>query len=122
MAVNGNLLIIALNGTIIACAKTAEIETACETIEVASATEKQWKDFIAGRLSWTCNVNYLVADVNQTGTDLLRASTVYQLSICDRQRNVIVSGSAICTKVKVDANIRSLIHGYFQFKGKEALK
>lgn len=121
MAVNGNHLIISLGGVAIAGAKSAEIQSSCEVIEMASASQNTWKKFIAGRKEWSVSVGYIVAAVNQVGTDLLRIGTTYALTIVDRDGNTIASGNAICTNDKVDAARGSLIHGSFVFKGTDAL-
>ena len=121
MAETGNKMIIALDGVAIAGAKSAEIQSSCETIEMASASQNTWKKFIAGRKEWSVSVGYLVAAVNQVGSDILRIGTTYTLTIVDREGNTIASGSAICTNNKEDAAVGALIHGSFSFKGTDAL-
>lgn len=120
MAVLGNTLIIALDGTAIAASKNADIDNGCETIEIASASQNQWKKFIAGRREWSVSVDRIVMAASDVGTDLLRVGTTYTLAVMSGS-TVIVSGSAICTHANVKTPINAIAKCSLQFKGTDAL-
>ena len=60
------IVIISQNGTAIAstCIRSQEIQTSADTIEKASATQQNWKEYVAGRNAWSLNVSYLVLSLH----------------------------------------------------------
>ena len=127
---NGNNIIIMRNGKAIAGTKSHEITSGIETIEVASATQQQWKQFIAGRKEWSINVNYLVtaaagvSDSTKQGFglgDLLKIGESYQLVIRDRSNTKTLTGTAICTQCKQTYTKGNIVAGSLTFKGSGVL-
>lgn len=116
MAQKGNNIIVLSSGTAIAGVKSDEIQSGAETIEIASATQQNWKEFIAGRKEWSLNTNYLLL-ADSSLADLLNVGTVYELAVTDRQCNVAVSGRAILTICKQTHTRGNLCQGTFQFRG-----
>lgn len=116
MAQKGNNIIVLRNGTAIAGVKSDEIQSGSDTIEVASATQQQWKEFIAGRKEWSLNTSYLLLAASSIG-DLIETGNVYELAVTDRQGNVAVSGHAILTVCKHSHPRGNLCQGTFQFRG-----
>jgi len=116
MAQKGNNIIVLRNGTAIAGVKSDEIQSGTDTIEVASATQQQWKEFIAGRKEWSLNTSYLLLAAGSLG-DLIQTGNVYELAVTDRQGNVSVSGHAILTVCKQTHTRGNLCQGTFQFRG-----
>ena len=116
MAQKGNNIIVRSSGTAIAGVKSDEIQSGAETIEIASATQQDWKEFIAGRKEWSLNTNYLLLADSRLA-DLLNVGTVYELAVTDRQGNVAVSGRAILTICKQTYTRGNLCQGTFQFRG-----
>lgn len=116
MAQKGNNIIVLSSGTAIAGVKSDEIQSGAETIEIASATQQDWKEFIAGRKEWSLNTNYLLLADSRLA-DLLNVGTVYELAVTDRQGNVAVSGRAILTICKQTHTRGNLCQGTFQFRG-----
>lgn len=119
MATLGNKIYITLGGTKIAGTKSCKLSNGAETIEVASATEQQWREFIAGRRSWSMSCSWLVLTAAAMKTNVLRVGSTYTISFTDGTTSL--TGQAICEKADVDANIGSLANGSFQFKGTGAL-
>lgn len=116
MAQKGNNIIVLRNGTAIAGVKSDEIQSGSETIEIASATQQDWKEFIAGRKEWSLNTNYLLLADSRLA-DLLNVGTVYELAVTDREGNTTVSGRAILTICKQTHTRGNLCQGTFQFRG-----
>lgn len=116
MAQKGNNIIVLSSGTAIAGVKSDEIQSVAETIEIASATQQDWKEFIAGRKEWSLNTNYLLLADSRLA-DLLNVGTVYELAVTDRQGNTTVSGRAILTICKQTHTRGNLCQGTFQFRG-----
>ena len=83
MAINGNNVLIYRNGTAIAGTISNEIQTGAELIEISSPTSGQWKEYIAGRKSWSVNVSYLIL-ANNGVRDLLNVGSSYTLKIRGR--------------------------------------
>ena len=122
MATNGNnILIGTMSGntfTAFAAVRSHEAQSGIETIETASATNQEWKEFIAGRKEWAINVNYLVLqNSNSNIEDLLKIGTVYSIRIKGRTGGYKLSGNAICTQCKQSYNRGNLSVGTFSLKG-----
>lgn len=116
MAQKGNNIIVLSSGVAIAGVKSDEIQSGAETIEIASATQQDWKEFIAGRKEWSLNTNYLLLADSRLA-DLLNVGTVYELAVTDREGNTTVSGRAILTICKQTHTRGNLCQGTFQFRG-----
>lgn len=124
MAELGNNLIVTWNDggnqTVIAGTRTNELQCDGEQLEVCSATDEQWKHFLAGRKTWSVNVSFLLlAD----GIDIkaaLKVNNTYTLYF--RKRNGGgVYGNAILKSFKASAPINGLSNGSFVFQGTGAL-
>lgn len=119
MAKNGNDILIYRGTTLIAGTRSNEITTNAETIEVSSASNGQWKTYIAGRKDWGVTVNYLVPAVTNV-SDLLNVGTSYTISVRTRSGSTVtsrLSGTAILKTCKITATKGNLIQGSFQFAG-----
>lgn len=122
MAINGNNVLIYRNGTAIAGTITNEIQTGTDLIEISSPTSGQWKEYIAGRKSWSVNVSYLIL-ANNGVRDLLNVGSSYTLKI--RGRNATdatgVVGTGILKSCKITATKGNLVQGSFTFQGTSSL-
>ena len=122
MAINGNNVLIYRNGTAIAGTITNEIQTGADLIEISSPTSGQWKEYIAGRKSWSVNVSYLIL-ANNGVRDLLNVGSSYTLKI--RGRNATdatgVVGTGILKSCKITATNGNLVQGSFTFQGTSSL-
>lgn len=122
MAINGNNVLIYRNGTAIAGTITNEIQTGADLIEISSPTSGQWKEYIAGRKSWSVNVSYLIL-ANNGVRDLLNVGNSYTLKI--RGRNATdatgVVGTGILKSCKITATKGNLVQGSFTFQGTSSL-
>ena len=122
MAINGNNVLIYRNGTAIAGTITNEIQTGADLIEISSPTSGQWKEYIAGRKSWSVNVSYLIL-ANNGVRDLLNVGSSYTLKI--RGRNATdatgVVGTGILKSCKITATKGNLVQGNFTFQGTSSL-
>lgn len=116
MALQGRSVYIYINGTRSGyMTKSAKLSSDCDAIEVASATSAQWREFIAGRKSWSISCSWLLPnaaaiemralDVGKTVTVKLGNPTYY------------VEGRAIVEKCDIDATVGNLATGSFSFKG-----
>lgn len=120
----GNNLIVTWNDggnqTVIAGTKTNELQCDGEQLEVCSATDEQWKHFLAGRKTWSVNVSFLLlAD----GIDIkaaLKVNNTYTLYFRKRSGGGVY-GSAILKSFKASAPINGLSNGSFVFQGTGAL-
>ena len=121
MAVKGNNILIYRNGTAIAGTVSNEIQSGAEVIEISSPTSGQWKEFIAGRKSWSVNVNFLVLAVSDP-TYLLLVGESYTLTFRSRATSTGgVTGTAILKTCKITATKGNLVQGSFQFVGSSQL-
>ena len=122
MAVNGNnILIGTMSGstfTAFAAVKSHDIDTLCDLIEKSSATQQDWKEYIAGRKEWSINVSYLVLqNASSNIEDLLRVGTTYHIRIKGRTGSYKLSGDAICQQCKQSYQRGNLSVGSFALKG-----
>ena len=110
----------ASNGVLVALAKSCEINIDNDEIEVSSATSGKWKDFIAGRNSWTISVGYLVT-AGGLATDILKTGTVVNLKVKDGETGTPLVGTALVKNCKVTASRGDIAKGSFLFRGKGPL-
>ena len=121
MAILGNNILIYRNGTAIAGTVSNEIQSGAEVIEISSPTSGQWKEFIAGRKSWSVNVSFLVLAVSDP-TYLLLVGESYTLTFRSRATSTGgVTGTAILKTCKITATKGNLVQGSFQFVGSSQL-
>ena len=116
---NGNNILIYMGDSVVAATKSHEIQTESETIEISSPTNGAWRQRIAGRRSWSVNVNYLVTAESDL-SKLLQVGNSYTLTIQARnhqQGGTNVSGTAILTQCKQTFTRGNLCVGSFQFVG-----
>lgn len=111
--IHGRKLIVKVNGTAIAAAKTCELGIDSETIEVSSPTQGLYKEYIAGRKSWSVSTGHLVMEI--PGNAALVGTTV-TLSLCVNN-DVVLTGDAIVRSFDVSGTIGSLCSGRFAFTG-----
>ena len=118
MVILGNNILIYRNGTAIAGTVSNEIQSGAELIEISSPTSGQWKEYIAGRKSWSINVSYLVLAYNGV-RDLLNVGTTYTLKFRGRNSSDAtgVQGTAILKSCKITATKGNIVQGSFQFTG-----
>lgn len=127
MAINGrNILIGTMSGqtfTAFAAVKSHEAQSQCEAIERSSATQQEWKEFIAGRKEWSVSVNGLVLENAASNIeDLMKIGTVYDIRIKDRDGNYSVSGKALCVQCKQSYQTGILSIGSYSLKGTGPLR
>jgi predicted secreted protein len=99
--------------------RSNEIQTSCDMIEKASASQQDWKEYVAGRNSWTLTVNYLVLASAQVA-DLLYVGQTFDITM-KSGNSELLTGSAIITGVKNTATVGNLAQGGFTLQGSGAL-
>lgn len=121
MAQNGRNILVYKDGALIAGTRSNEIQTDCDMMEVNNPNSGQWRQFMAGRKSWTITTGYLLAAVANLA-DLLTVGTRYEMRFRDRSGSKIIGGTAILKTVKITSNIDSLVQGSFSFQGTGVLE
>lgn len=120
-AILGKNLIVSVNGTAIAGAKSCRLQISGENIERASATNATWREYIAGRKTWTVACDHLLP---RTGTPLRSSAamvnTVVTLTVGVEQD--VLSGSALVKTWEVSGAVGTLAVGSFQFQGSGPLQ
>lgn len=120
-AILGKNLIVSVNGTAIAGAKSCRLQISGENIERASTTDATWREFIAGRKTWTVACDHLLP---RTGTPLRSSAamvnTVVTLTVGVEQD--VLSGSALVKTWEVSGAVGTLAVGSFQFQGSGPLQ
>ena len=116
------IVILSRNNSVVADTriKSNDIKTSAGTLEVASATQQDWKEFLAGRAEWQLSINYLVLASAQL-LNLLFVRQTFTITIRDAARTVGLTGEAIMTDCGNVAAIETLATGSFQLKGNGAL-
>lgn len=99
--------------------RSNEIQTSCDMIEKASASQQDWKEYVAGRNSWTLTVNYLVLASAQVA-DLLYVGQTFDITM-KSGNSELLTGSAIITGVKNTSTVGNLAQGGFTLQGSGAL-
>lgn len=122
--VNGkNIFILAgedeSSATIIAGTRSNEVRVTCDNIEVSSPTSGQWREYLAGRSSWTVSTGFLVGDASRI-KDLLKVRKHYYLVFASKIEDtttIELKGVAILTECQITATIGNLVQGSFRFVG-----
>lgn len=100
---------------VISAAKSCTIRKNADTIETASSTSGTARTFVAGRTSWTVELNHLVTyDDNKGG--IPKVGNQYSLVI-KVGTTTVLSGTAICTEATINATKGSLSQGSIKFHG-----
>lgn len=99
--------------------RSNEIQTSCDMIEKASASQQDWKEYVAGRNSWTLTVNYLVLASAQVA-DLLYVGQTFDITM-KSGNSELLTGSAIITGVKNTSTVGNIAQGGFTLQGSGAL-
>lgn len=123
MAKVGNNVLIYQDGKVIAGTKSNDAQSDADLIEKSSPNSGAWREYVAGRNSWTMNTNYLVLADNGV-RDLLKVGTEYTLTFKERGRADTdgVTGKALLKTCKITATMGNLVQGTFQFVGNGELK
>ena len=100
--------------TAIAGARSCEVNVQTDTIEVSSPTQGQWRDYIAGRKSWTVTCGQLVMEIEE---NINMVGQKVMLRFGERNSTDNMDGDAIVTSWKATGNIGSLTQGSFSFQG-----
>ena len=125
MAIKGKYVVICLrtpgtsgDGTPIAGVTSDRIRVNGETIEKASATSSKWKEFLAGRMDWGINSDYLITAWNNIANNPMKVGNTYAIKVLDsRNSDAYLSGTVICTECVIDMRNGSLVKGSFSFQG-----
>ena len=119
MILHGRNLIVKADGVAIAAARSCDITIAVDDIETSSPSDGQWKHVIAGRKSWSVNVNFLVPS-GTFPTEVQMVGTTVTLNVSD-DSNSQMQGSALVKAWKATGTLGNLTQGSFQFTGNGAL-
>ena len=114
---NGKDILISTDGNVIASTnvQSHEIDSATEVINVATPTGGGWKGSDAGINSWGFNTTFLVTLIEDV-TSLV--GNKFDITIINRQNPADrLYGRALCSTVKITANIKHLVKGAFKFGG-----
>lgn len=118
--IQGGNLYLYLGNSIVAGTKADKITSGCETLEIASATQGQWREFVAGRKEWSCTVNFLVSAYLDIAS-LAQVGLTAQVAFRNADGYPNVNGTAILTHVEIQATKGNIATGVFQLKGSGTL-
>lgn len=127
MATVGNNIIVQVQSgndwVSVAAARTDEIQVDGEQMEKASRTSGKWREFLAGRNTWSVQTSYLVTAASNI-RELLKVNTTVRLRIGDNQMasGDYVTGYAFIKTQKLTAPINGLSNGTIVFLGNGPLE
>ena len=127
MATLGNNIIVQIqrgqNWVSVGAARTDEIQVDGEQLEIASRTSGKWREFLAGRNTWSVQTSYLVTYASNI-RDLLKVNTNVRLRIggSTMATGDYLTGYAIIKTQKLTAPIGGLANGTIVFLGNGALE
>ena len=127
MATLGNNIIAQIqsgqNWVSVGAARTDEIQVDGEQLEIASRTSGKWREFLAGRNTWSVQTSYLVTYASNI-RDLLKVNTNVRLRIggSTMATGDYLTGYAIIKTQKLTAPIGGLANGTIVFLGNGALE
>ena len=111
------------NWVAVGAARTDEIQVDGEQIEIASKTSGKWRQFLAGRNTWSVQTSYLVTAASDI-RELLKVNTTVRLRIggSTMASGSYLTGYAIIKTQKLTAPIGGLANGTIVFLGNGALE
>lgn len=111
------------NWVAVGAARTDEIQVDGEQIEIASKTSGKWREFLAGRNTWSVQTSYLVTAASDI-RELLKVNTTVRLRIggSTMATGDYLTGYAIIKTQKLTAPIGGLANGTIVFLGNGALE
>ena len=111
------------NWVAVGAARTDEIQVDGEQIEIASKTSGKWRQFLAGRNTWSVQTSYLVSAASDI-RELLKVNTTVRLRIggSTMATGDYLTGYAIIKTQKLTAPIGGLANGTIVFLGNGALE
>ena len=121
--VKGKYIIIVSQDTddpLVAGVRADRLRVNGETIEIASATSSRWKEFLAGRMEWSIETDYLITDDENINDYPRMVRQTFNIIIKDSPRHgsdSYLSGTVICTEAVQDYQVGTLVKGSFVFKG-----
>ena len=123
MIIHGRNLIVKVGGVAVAGARSCDVNVECDEQEVSSATSSKWREFIAGRNSWTVQCSGLVVlDENDPLTEnAAMVGTKVALSIEVEDTTDVLTGYAIVKAWRVTGTLGNLAQQSTQFRGTGAL-
>ena len=78
----------------------------------------KWKEFLAGRMDWGINSDYLITAWNDIANNPMKVGKTYAIMVIDsRNSGEYLSGTVICTECVIDMRNGSLVKGSFSFQG-----
>lgn len=116
------IVVLTLNNVAVASTaiKSQDIQTDADVIERASASQQSWREFVAGRKSWSMNISYLVLTASKI-RDLLYVGQTFGVTVRDRANTYSLTGTAIMKSVKHTETVGNLCQGSFSLQGSGAL-
>lgn len=118
--IHGRNLIVSLGGRAVAGARSCDVNVSADDIEISTATQGQWRNFIAGRKEWSVTCNMLVQAVK---TNVAMVGQTVTLSFGVRGSSTDrVSGTAIIKSWRVTGTVGNLAQGVFSFRGSGPLQ
>lgn len=126
MAENGNNIIVFVQSgnswVAVAGTKSDELQVDGDQIEIATRNSGQWREFLAGRNTWSLQVGWLVSSVGDI-RNVLQVNTRVKLRIGARTwaSGTGLEGYAIIKTCKVSMQRGNLANGSFVFLGDGAL-
>ena len=121
MAINGRKIMLMKGGVVVAAVTSHDVKTEADRLEIASATQGQWREFIAGRKSWEITANYLVLSAD-TIQGIIQIGQTFLLKSYDRANATnYVQGNAVLEQCRIKATRGFIVEGYFKFRGTQGL-
>lgn len=121
--IQGNNIIISFESfpgvfTPIYATKSSTIQVGSDVIEIASPTTGVWRDYIAGRKSWSISASFLLLNEWHVGFVITEVGKRYKLRILHRtDSSRYMEGFAILKAAKVTATRGNLVQGSWEFVG-----
>jgi predicted secreted protein len=113
------IVILSQNGTAMASTriKSQDIKVDADMIEKASATQQEWKEYVAGRKGWQMSISYLVLTSTKI-LDLLLAGCTFTVTMREAGTQTSgVTGTALLRSVGQVFTVGSLAQGNFSLLG-----
>lgn len=114
---NGNKFMLSKDGNVVAAVVTHEVDTNVECLECAGTTQGRYREYIAGKRSWSINCQWLmVSSAMMVG--LLHVGQTFAISSYDRDSAMInVHGQAKLEQCVIRETNGQLVKGIFTFVG-----
>ena len=102
----------------IAASNSCDIDVSCDVKEISSPSSGVYREYVAGRKTWTVRVEWMVYTTDTVKSHLTSVGTEFELRMTvDGNANDLLYGDAILVQAQVRGSVGNILRGSWTFQG-----